>query len=464
MDAHSGSMHDAKTPTRRTFLKFGGSLVAGGALTTLSGRSLAESADDADTATKAETPIITTTRTLGRTGFRVSDISLGCGQIQESNVIRYAYDHGINYFDVAETYGNGDSETKIGEAMPHLDRSRIFISTKMAVEPDTEKDTILERYGKCLERLKTDYADALYIHAVEDVTLIGHEAFHAAASQLKADGKLKHVGISSHGPRDEGGDSMEKVLGAAAEDGRFDLMLLSYNFLNREEAEKVLAACKEHNVGTTAMKTMPGYLVLDPFDPENPTGDYLEYIERMEEAGVPRETSIERIIAWLDRQKESAEAVKPFAEKHGATTNDELQARCIQWVLQNPDMHTVCVSMPDFEELDKVIPVSGTELSQAGRLFLEEYTNAYGASYCRHGCSTCLKLCPSNVPVSTIMRYSYYFARQGREKMAMAKYAKLDGCDARHCADCEAPCVSACPHGVIVPWQMMRAHSMLKLA
>ncbi len=59
---------------------------------------------------------------------------------------------------------------------------------------------------------------------------------------------------------------------AAVEDGRFDLMLLSYNFMNKDEAEKVLKACKAANIGTTAMKTAPGAVDLPPFDPENPTG------------------------------------------------------------------------------------------------------------------------------------------------------------------------------------------------
>ena len=45
------------------------------------------------------------TRTLGRTGFRVSDISMGCGMISDSNVVRYAYDHGMNLFDTAEASG-----------------------------------------------------------------------------------------------------------------------------------------------------------------------------------------------------------------------------------------------------------------------------------------------------------------------------------------------------------------------
>ena len=84
------------------------------------------------TADKPAESTPTTQRMLGRTGFKVSEISLGCGHISDANVVRYAYDHGVNYFDTAEGYGNGDSERKIGEAMAKLDRKKIFITTKMA--------------------------------------------------------------------------------------------------------------------------------------------------------------------------------------------------------------------------------------------------------------------------------------------------------------------------------------------
>ena len=58
------------------------------------------------------------------------------------------------------------------------------------------------------------------------------------------------------------------------EDGRFDLMLMAYNFMNRDRGNRVLAACKKKNIGTTAMKTKPGTIEIDPFDPENPSEVY----------------------------------------------------------------------------------------------------------------------------------------------------------------------------------------------
>ncbi len=183
-------------------------------------------------------------RLLGRTNFKVSDISFG-GSFSDSNVVRYGYDRGINFFDTAETYGNGESERKIGEAMKHMDRKKIFIVTKLQVKKEEKKASILARFAKCQQRLKTDYVDALYLHGPSDAGMVKHQAFHAAAKKLKADGHIRHIGISSHGPRNDKQDSMEKVLLAAVEDGRFDLMLLSYNFLNREEGERVLWACRE---------------------------------------------------------------------------------------------------------------------------------------------------------------------------------------------------------------------------
>ncbi len=56
-------------------------------------------------------------RTLGRTGWRVSDIGMGTVPLRDADVVRYAYDKGVNYFDTAEGYGNGAAERAIGDAM-----------------------------------------------------------------------------------------------------------------------------------------------------------------------------------------------------------------------------------------------------------------------------------------------------------------------------------------------------------
>ncbi len=443
---------DARNLSRRGFLAVGGAAAAATALPLSAGED------------KEETPRgIVQWRRLGRTGFRASDVSAGAGA-SDSNLVRHAYDLGINYFDTAESYGNGEHERVIGGAMEHMDRKKIFITTKLEIKDEDTEQTILDRYAKSLERLKTPFADALYMHAVSKADAIPNEHFHAAIKKLKADGRVKHAGISCHGPRGEEGDSMEKVLLAAVKDGRFDLMLLSYNFMNKDEAERVIAACKKADIGTTAMKTAPGAVELPPWDPKNPTGDLLKYIERKEKEGQERAKSIEEIEAWLASQKEAYEKTKDFREKHGIAGVAGLRVAAAKWVLQNPDMHTVCLGMRDFEQVDRFVALSGSRMQVAEKRFLDDYQVAHSSLYCRHGCTDCLSQCSEKLPVSTIMRYAYYFSGQGREKEAMSKYARLENSNGSTCMSCDAPCTGACTHGLDIRANLITAHSLLTIA
>jgi len=438
--------------SRRGFLAVGGAAAAASALPV-----------GATEEAKTGAPAINAWRTLGRTDFKVSDVSIGNGA-SESNVFRYAYDHGINYFDTAEEYGNGNHEKLIGEALQHMDRSKVFITTKLELKEGDTEQTILDRYGKCLERLGTEHFDALFMHSVYHAETTKNAGFHAAYRKLKADSKVRFCGLSCHGPHEEKQDSMEKVLGAAIEDGRFDLMLFSYNFMNFEEPERVLALAKEKNIGTTAMKTAPGGSEPPKFDPENPTDEFLGYIEKMEKQGMSREEAIQGIMDWIAGSKDAYKKTAPFREKYGLTNRTELRDTAIKWVLQNQDMHTTCVSMSDFEQVERFVALSGQKLKMAEARFVDEYRLAHNGLYCRHGCSECLGQCPEGLPVSTIMRYSYYFTGQGREKEAMGKYARLDDCNGARCLGCAAPCAGACPHGLDIRASVLTAHSLLTLA
>ena len=70
-------------------------------------------------------------RTLGRTGFKVSDIGYGAGLLTNANVFEVALDRGINYIDTAEHYSGGGSESAVGEALKKRDRKSLFLTTKL---------------------------------------------------------------------------------------------------------------------------------------------------------------------------------------------------------------------------------------------------------------------------------------------------------------------------------------------
>jgi predicted aldo/keto reductase-like oxidoreductase len=374
-------------------------------------------------------PHIQSYKTLGRTGWRVSDIGFGTGPLREPTLVRAAFDKGINYFDTAESYGNGAAERAIGEALPHIGRENVFIATKAVFRGGETESEVLDRVRRSLQRLKTDYVDAYSMHHTPTVEFLGHPGYHAAMARLKAEGQVRFAGVSYHGPSRDGQGNMAEVLSAAAEDGRFDMMLFVYNFMNSEQGDRILAACKANDVGTTIMKSAPGVLHHDAWDPANMTDDQ-----------------------------------RRFTEQHGLRTEDQLRYGSIQWVLQNPDAHTVCVSLNDFGNIDRVVALSGTRLSQSDGEYLDRLAQSVNSRYCRHGCVECSSSCPQNVPVSRIMRYAYYFEMQGREKHAMSRYAQLGGANGSVCLDCSAPCNAACPHGFQIRTELSKAHSMLTLA
>ena len=444
--------------TRRGFLGIGGMAIAGASLPSAVWGASTQGGNG-----EPEKPIIRQTRVLGRTGFAVSDIGMGCSPVKDSNLVRYAYDRGINYFDTAASYGNGLSETSIGKAMPFMDRGKIFITTKLGLKNDDTEQRHLDTFAKCQERLNTPYVDALLIPGATTAEQLKNKVFHDVVNRLKADGRLKYAGVACHGPRGMQGDSMEKVLLSAVEDGRFDIMLMTYNFLNSAEAEKVLNACKKKNIGTTAMKTTPGKIKEIPnFDPENPSKEYEERIKMMISFGLNREQAVQMVRQMVETEKVAREQTKPFLAKYGLNTEEQLWKASIQWVRRNPDMHTVCVSMADFDKVDKAVALSGKDLTEKQQAFLRDYEKIFGWSYCRHGCSQCSGSCKFALSVSTIMRYAYYY-EQGYEKLAMEKYASLKTGNAMTCAGCDAPCEGSCPHGVMIRSNLLNAHTMLTL-
>jgi predicted aldo/keto reductase-like oxidoreductase len=403
-------------------------------------------------------------RILGRTGFRVSDISLGASFLREPNLVRYAFDKGINYIDTAESYENGAAERAIRGALRYIDRDKIFISTKADIGRGDSKESVLRRARRSLERLNSDYIDAYMMSSVSTVDWLNAPGYHAAIDQLKAEGRVRFSGVTYHGSEATDQTGMADVLCAAADDGRFDVLLLVYNFLNHAQGDRIIAAAKANNVGTTAMKTAPGKLRAEPFHPDNLSEVYQQYLDAMLRAGSSRAGALRELRAYSNAQNEFVERTQVFAERYGIENEEALQLASIQWVLQNPDMHTACISAWSFDFVDKIVALSGTQLTAPADGLLDEARSALNSQYCRHGCVECMDSCPFHVPVSRIMRYAYYFEAQGQERHAMSAYAALGGRGAAPCMDCAGLCAGACPHGLRIQATMLQAHDLLTLA
>ncbi len=131
---------------------------------------------------------------------------------QAWRAVSLALDSGYRAFDGARAYGTERIVgTLLGQrfASGELTREELFITTKLEIKDDDTEETILDRFGKCQERLRTDYVDALYMHSVPKVSVLDHVGFHKATAKLKADSRLRFVGVSNHGSRAEEEESKE---------------------------------------------------------------------------------------------------------------------------------------------------------------------------------------------------------------------------------------------------------------
>lgn len=141
--------------------------------------------------------------------LNVSEISLGCMRISRltnqdiSRLIHTALDEGINFFDHADIYGDGNSEAKFAEALaitPRL-RDKMILQTKCGIRKgffDFSKEHILAAVDGSLKRLQTDYVDVLLLHRPD--ALMEPEEVAEAFAILHDSGKVKHFGVSNQNP------------------------------------------------------------------------------------------------------------------------------------------------------------------------------------------------------------------------------------------------------------------------
>jgi len=192
-------------------------------------------------------------RILGKTGLKVRTLGFGGIPIQKVTkdeaiqVVRRCYELGINYFDTARAYTV--SEERVGKALEGV-RDEVFIATKSRRRT---KDEVLLELEISLTNLRTDWIDVYQLHNVsseeewEQVTSPGGAL--EALYQARDEGKIKHLGITSHNPT---------LLTEIVKEDIFETILIPYNYLATLPGEDLLPLCHKMNVGTVIMKPFGG--------------------------------------------------------------------------------------------------------------------------------------------------------------------------------------------------------------
>lgn len=156
---------------------------------------------------------------IGKTGLKVANLAFGASSlggvfhdIKEQEAIEAVYtavDGGLNFIDVSPYYGHYKAETVLGKALKNIDRSRYYLSTKVGRYGENGVNTwdysakrAKESVYESMERLNIDYIDLINVHDVEfcsDLSIIANETL-PALHELKAEGVVKHVGITDLQP------------------------------------------------------------------------------------------------------------------------------------------------------------------------------------------------------------------------------------------------------------------------
>lgn len=146
---------------------------------------------------------------LGRSGLEVPKVAVGCMRMSQKTVpearalIDAALEEGANFFDHADIYGRGRSEEIFAEAVGMTPRVRegLILQSKCAIHDgmyDFSKEHILSSVEGSLKRLKTEYLDVLLLHR-PDILMEPDEVAEAFV-KLRAEGKVRHFGVSNHNP------------------------------------------------------------------------------------------------------------------------------------------------------------------------------------------------------------------------------------------------------------------------
>ncbi|MFQ6042107.1 MAG: aldo/keto reductase [Candidatus Poribacteria bacterium] len=357
-------------------------------------------------------------RRLGRTELKVSVIGFGTIKFPQvdadeaNKALNRALDLGINYIDTARAYQ--DSESKIGAAIK--DRRDEYIIATKSVTRDAEgarKD--LET---SLKELGIEYVDVWKMHSVSDGEIFKQVMAPGgsldAAKKAKAEGKIKHIGLSMH--RDL------RTMKEAINSDEFEVILLPNSIINQEDVEEeVIPMAKEHDMGIVVMKPFSdGLLISEMPAEERQRADY-DPIARGSLRFVASNENISVVIPGMRNVKEVEENAA-VGDMTKLLNDDELKALL-------------------------------SDIGKLGREF------RYGQK-CLMRCGYCEDVCPENIEISKVYRAVVMTTNypDNLKSMGAELYNSLE-IKPSACTACQK-CLEVCPANLSIIEQMRTAVSM----
>ncbi|WP_010243174.1 aldo/keto reductase [Acetivibrio cellulolyticus] len=370
-------------------------------------------------------------RKFGNTGIEISRLGFGCMRLptiklndvevvdedKTIKMIHRAYELGVNYYDTAYFYHDGQSEIVLGKALKGI-RDKVYVSTKSPghlIKKHGDYRKILEEQ---LKKLDIDYIDVYHFHG------IGYDGFLSInektkwldeAYKAKEEGLIKHISFSFH----DAPENLKRLVDL----GIFESVLCQYNAIDRSN-EDAIAYAKSKGLGVVIMGPVGGGRV----------------------SGLPKEVAAKLGI----NVKSSAEMA-------------------LRFVFSNPDVDCALSGMGSMEMVEEnsvtasnIEPLSENEVIAINKMM--EENRKLADLYCT-GCSYCMP-CPAGVNIPKIFEMMNYHKVYGIDEYSKNGYAEIGtnewvpGKRADACVECGV-CETKCPQKLKIREQLKECHKVL---
>jgi aryl-alcohol dehydrogenase-like predicted oxidoreductase len=306
-------------------------------------------------------------RRLGRSGLQISSLALGTmnfghptEKAEAFRIIDAALDAGINLFDCADIYAEGESERIMGEAFQRNGKRKDIILTskvfnRMGPGPNdlgNSKHHILDACEQSLQRLRTDYIDVYFLHR-SDFNVPQEESL-AALDLLVKQGKVRHIACSTHPPW----RTVEAMW--LADKHHYPKLICEtppYNLLDRRIENEIIPMCQAYDMGIISWAPLAHGVLAGRYTdasnlPEGSRGTLRTvYRERITQAGVKVG------IKFAKRAEEMGCSAAQLA---------------VAWVLHQPGITGAILGPRNLKQLESLLPAADVKLSENDLRFCDE--------------------------------------------------------------------------------------------
>ncbi len=366
---------------------------------------------------------------------QISLCGMGCMRLPESEpgvideaqvfeMVDYALEQGVNYFDTAWAYHSGNSELVMGKALARHPRESFKLADKFPGYDSANWGKVEEIFEEQLRKCQVEYFDFYLFHNLCEVNVDAYlddekYGIFSYLMEQKKNGRIKHLGFSVHGTK----ETMQRFLEAYGEHMEFCQIQLNYLDYDFQDAKAKLKLAKQYNLPVICMEPLRGG----------------------------------RLVKLTEKQEEILKVVQP------EWTN---VAWALRYLESQSEVLTILCGNSSFEQAKENIATLSEDISLSDAEFaaLEEVAKDMVASDvlpCT-GCRYCVDHCPQGIDIPRMLElYSEHKFTGGGFLAPFAIGATPEGERPEDCLQCGA-CSEVCPQQIDIPGELEKFTELLK--